>query len=86
MTRARIRKGKAWMLSTIRITTHSSQKPRKYPLVSPTGTPTSIAIPTEIKEDTREILAPYTTRENTSLPRESVPKSPPSPGGRRVIA
>ena len=86
ITRARIRKGKACRLSTIRITIHSSQNPLKYPLVSPMGTPTRIAIPTQIREDSREILAPYMTLENTSLPREYVPIRPPSPGGLRVRA
>jgi hypothetical protein len=58
MTRARIRKGKVCRLSTTRITIHSSQNPRKYPLVRPTGTPTSSAMPTEIEDDPSEILAP----------------------------
>ena len=49
MTSARIRNGKAWMLSTTRITIHSSQNPLKYPLTRPRGTPTPIASPTEMK-------------------------------------
>jgi hypothetical protein len=58
MTRARIRNGKACRLSTTRITIHSSQSPRKHPLARPTGTPTISAMPTEIKDDSSEILAP----------------------------
>ena len=58
ITSARIKKGKAWMLSTIRIRIHSSQNPRKYPLTRPSGTPTPIAIPTEMSDACRDILAP----------------------------
>jgi hypothetical protein len=76
ITRARIRKGKACRLSTTRITIHWSQNPLNYPLVRPTGTPTRIAIPTEIRDDSSEILAQKTPRENT---RRQVNRCPSVP-------
>ena len=43
-------------------------------------------MPTDIREEYSDILAPNTTREKTSLPKESVPMSPPTPGGCSVSA
>ena len=76
--------GNASIISAIRIIAEST-KPLKYPAKTPIIVPTKNTKPTTPNVDAREILAPYITLANMSLPILSVPKMCSFEGSKRAF-
>ena len=58
-----------------------SMIPPKYPAISPTATPSTVAISVVTMPTNSEMRAPYRTRTSRSRPVESVPRrNPLTPG------
>ena len=77
--------GKASRMSTKRMSSRSTQPPKK-PDTAPVGRPISVPMPTEIRPMVSEMRAPKRQREKTSRPSGSVPNQCSADGPRRLDA